>query len=133
MNVLERKPVSVLRERLEKERRFLQVLAGPRQVGKTTLALQVSERLTMPTHYAAADAVGASPSSWLETEWEKARTLAGRSPKGAVLFLDEVQKIPDWSALVKKLWDEWASLCARAVAWSPYRSRAAGDAMPCPD
>jgi predicted AAA+ superfamily ATPase len=66
----------------------------------------VREKLAIPTHYAAADAVGPSPSAWLETEWEKARALAGQSPKGAALFLDEVQKIPDWSALVKRLWDE---------------------------
>jgi uncharacterized protein len=106
MKVIKRKPFSVLCDRLGQERRFLQVLAGPRQVGKTTLAQQVREKLAMPSHYAAADAVGPSPSAWLETEWEKARALVGESPKGASLFLDEVQKIPDWAALVKKLWDE---------------------------
>ncbi len=104
--MLKRAPFSILCDRLAQERRFLQVLAGPRQVGKTTLAMQVRESLTTPSHYAAADAVGLSPSAWLETEWEKGRFLAGKSPKGAALFLDEVQKIPDWSALVKKLWDE---------------------------
>jgi predicted AAA+ superfamily ATPase len=106
MQIIVRKPFSVLWQRLGQQRRFVQVLAGPRQVGKTTLALQMREKLAMPTHYAAADAVGTSPSAWLETEWEKARALAGQSPKGAVLFFDEVQKIPDWSALVKRLWDE---------------------------
>ena len=106
MTMLKRAPFSILCDRLAQERRFLQVLAGPRQVGKTTLAMQVRESLATPSHYAAADAVGLSPSAWLETEWEKGRSLAGKSPKGAVLFLDEVQKIPDWSALVKKLWDE---------------------------
>ena len=104
--MLKRAPFSILCDRLAQGRRFLQVLAGPRQVGKTTLAMQVRESLATPSHYAAADAVGLSPSAWLETEWEKGRSLAGKSPKGAVLFLDEVQKIPDWSALVKKLWDE---------------------------
>ena len=106
MTMLKRAPFSILCDRLAQERRFLQVLAGPRQVGKTTLAQQVRESLATPSHYAAADAVGLSPSAWLETEWEKGRSLAGKSPKGAVLFLDEVQKIPEWSALVKKLWDE---------------------------
>ena len=106
MKIIARKAFSVLLQRLGQQRRFVQVLAGPRQVGKTTLALQVREKLAMPTHYAAADAVGTSPSAWLETEWEKGRALAGQSPKGAVLFLDEVQKIPDWSGLVKRLWDE---------------------------
>lgn len=106
MPIIRRHAFSVLMERLGQERRFIQVLAGPRQVGKTTLALQVGDSLSLPSHYAAADAVGPSPSAWLETEWEKARSLAGRSSKGAVLFLDEVQKIPDWSAITKKQWDQ---------------------------
>jgi hypothetical protein len=82
MNVIKRRPFSVLCDRLGQERRFLQVLAGPRQVGKTTLAQQVREKLAMPSHYAAADAIGPSPSAWLETEWEKARALAGESTPG---------------------------------------------------
>ena len=106
MKTLKRWPFSVLLERLGRERRFMQVLAGPRQVGKTTLAMQVFDKLASEAHYASADAVGSSPSAWLETEWEKGRLLAGRKAKGAVLFLDEVQKVPDWSALTKKLWDE---------------------------
>lgn len=106
MKRIRRWPYAVLRERLAQERRFLQVLAGPRQVGKTTLAMQVREGLALQTHYAAADAVGTSPSAWLETEWEKGRSLAARHAAGAVLFLDEIQKVPDWSGLVKKLWDQ---------------------------
>jgi uncharacterized protein len=106
MKVLKRWPFSTLLERFGQERRFMQVLAGPRQVGKTTLAMQVSEAIAFETHYAAADAVGSSPSGWLESVWEKGRSIASRKPKGAVLFLDEIQRIPDWSALVKKLWDE---------------------------
>jgi uncharacterized protein len=106
MKPLRRWPYAVLLERLGEERQFMQVLAGPRQVGKTTLAMQVREGLALATHYAAADAVGSSPAAWLETEWEKGRLLAGRKPAGAVLFLDEIQKVPNWSALVKKLWDQ---------------------------
>ena len=106
MACVRREQVSTLLARLRQPRRFLQVLAGPRQTGKTTVALQVVDALKTPARYASADAPGASPQAWLETEWEKARLLAGRSAKGAVLFVDEIQKIPEWSALVKRLWDE---------------------------
>ena len=44
-----------LAKRLTGRRLFLQVLAGPRQVGKTTLARQVLERAGLPSHYASAD------------------------------------------------------------------------------
>lgn len=45
-----------LLDRLNEPRRFIQVLAGPRQVGKTTLAQQIVEVLPVPSHYASADA-----------------------------------------------------------------------------
>jgi len=45
----------VLLKRLEEPRRFMQVLAGPRQAGKTTLIEQVLGDLQCPSHYASAD------------------------------------------------------------------------------
>lgn len=93
--------------RLSERRRFIQVLAGPRQAGKTTLARQALDRLGLPSHYASADqATGQSP-AWLEAQWEIARDLAsGAGKRKAVLVLDEVQKITNWSEIVKRLWDE---------------------------
>jgi predicted AAA+ superfamily ATPase len=41
--------------RASEPRRFIQVLAGPRQVGKTTIARQVMAAIELPTHYASAD------------------------------------------------------------------------------
>ncbi len=94
--------------RLEEPRAFIQILSGPRQVGKTTLAHQVRELLPLPSHYASADAPTLRPLSWIEEQWEIGRLHAKQAttPLGALLILDEIQKIPKWSEIVKKLWDE---------------------------
>ncbi len=96
---------STLERRLNEPRRFLQVIAGPRQVGKTTLVQQVLETVRLPSRWAAADVPGLQPAVWLEQQWNAARALAA-GPDGAILVVDEVQKVPDWSAHVKRLWDE---------------------------
>jgi predicted AAA+ superfamily ATPase len=97
-----------LRRRLLGARRFLQVLVGPRQTGKTTLALQVMEKLEMPSHYATADEPALKDLSWIEQQWEVGRLVArsGGRRRRALLVLDEIQKIPGWSETVKRLWDE---------------------------
>jgi len=94
-----------LLNRLKEKRRFLQVLAGPRQVGKTTLVRQVMEAAKIPAHYASADEPTLRDRTWLEQQWDMARLKAGEGKSGALLVLDEIQKIPDWSSVVKLLWD----------------------------
>jgi predicted AAA+ superfamily ATPase len=93
--------------RLKERRRFLQVLAGPRQTGKTTLVQQVLKATSLPSHYASADAPSLQSRTWLEQQWDVARLLfrekGGRD--GAVLVLDEIQKVPGWSDVVKHHWD----------------------------
>ena len=98
----------VLRRIIE-PRKFIQVLAGPRQVGKTTLSRQLMEEVNIPTHYASADEPTLKSSSWLEQQWEVARyKIKNDSAKNteALLVLDEIQKLPNWSETVKRLWDE---------------------------
>ncbi len=91
--------------RLVEPRGFLQVLVGPRQVGKTTLIRQALKACACPSHYASADAVGGSGAVWIEQQWEVARQGV-RSGGSVVLVLDEIQKLPDWPESVKRLWDE---------------------------
>lgn len=95
-------------ERLNDPRTFIQVLAGPRQVGKTTLAHQIREQISCVSHYASADGYSLRDSAWIEQQWDIGRQLVKKdSPQeGALLILDEIQKIPFWSDTVKKLWDE---------------------------
>ncbi|MBI2088307.1 MAG: ATP-binding protein [Deltaproteobacteria bacterium] len=98
----------ILLKRLRERRRFIQVLAGPRQAGKTVLARQVMENLIIPSHYASADEPTLRHRTWIEQQWDIARLQINprRGIKDALLVLDEVQKVSDWSALIKRLWDE---------------------------
>jgi predicted AAA+ superfamily ATPase len=90
--------------RLKEPRRFIQVLAGPRQVGKTTLARQAMETLGLSSHYGAADEPSLRDRLWIEQQWELGRLRAGKGE--ALLVLDEIQKVKGWSEAVKRLWDE---------------------------
>ena len=96
-----------LRLRLEERRKFIQVLSGPRQCGKTVLAHQVAKTIKLPAHFVSADSPIPHNSVWIEQQWETARVLVKRNPKsGAIIILDEIQKVIGWSEVIKKLWDE---------------------------
>ncbi len=102
-----RSQAAELRRRLKEPRRFIQVVSGARQVGKTTMVLQVAERNRLPYHFASADEPTLRGGGWIETQWEQARLLASEPRKrNALLILDEVQKVPHWAETVKRLWDE---------------------------
>lgn len=94
-----------LLSRLQEPRRFIQVLSGPRQVGKTTLARQVIDALNIPVHYASADEPTLRDRIWIEQQWTLGRLRAKRETE-AVLLLDEIQKVEHWTNIVKQLWDE---------------------------
>jgi len=96
-----------IEKRLVEPRRFIQVLAGPRQVGKTTLARQLMASLSHAMHFASADALAAEDRQWIRQQWDAARfRLSQNESAEGLLILDEVQKVPDWSEVVKSLWDE---------------------------
>ncbi|MBI1732410.1 MAG: ATP-binding protein [Gammaproteobacteria bacterium] len=98
---------ATLARRLAEPRRFIHVVTGPRQVGKTTLVQQVTEESGLATHFASADEPTLRGPDWIAQQWEAARLAARDAGKrGAVLVLDEVQKIPAWSETAKRLWDE---------------------------
>ena len=102
-----RPQASELARRLKEPRRFIQVVSGARQVGKTTLALQVAERSKLPYHFASADEPTLRGAGWIESQWEEARLLADSAKrKGALLVLDEVHKVPHWAETIKHFWDE---------------------------
>ncbi len=96
-----------LARRLAEPRRHIQVVAGPRQVGKSTLVQQVAQDLAGDVRHASADEPTLRGATWIEQQWEAARLAAKRAGRtGAVLVLDEIQKIPGWSETAKRLWDE---------------------------
>lgn len=101
---IERDSVGGLLQRLSGHPPLLQILIGPRQVGKTTIARAVAGRWSGPTHYAAADVSPPPGPEWIDTHWQVARRSAAPGP--ALLVLDEVQKVRDWSEVVKAHWDD---------------------------
>ncbi len=93
--------------RLKEPRAFIQVVMGPRQVGKSTMVEQALGRLAIPFHLVSADATANAGSAWLEQQWETARLRWSSSGGGDfILAVDEVQKIANWSEQTKKFWDE---------------------------
>lgn len=98
---------AALTRRLREARRFIQVISGPRQVGKTSLVQQVMEAGPFEPRFASADEPTLRGPSWIEQQWEAARLeSSGSGKRHTVLVLDEIQKIDGWSESVKRLWDE---------------------------
>jgi predicted AAA+ superfamily ATPase len=105
--MFERSDLQLLKKRIGEPRRFIQVVMGPRQVGKTTLVSQLFEQLPIPGLFESADAVGAGNSIWLEQIWDIARLkMKTVQADDFLLIIDEIQKISNWSETVKKLWDQ---------------------------
>ena len=128
----ERAQVRTLAELIGDDHELILFVTGPRQTGKTTLAIQALNQIERPHRYIAVarpdsstfpfvpDPTGSPVSHgsgnstradvgrdarWLVGQWELARQDAMRSPNGFVLVIDEIQRIPDWSLMVKGLWD----------------------------
>lgn len=123
--------VAAITERLtEKPERLIAVL-GPRQSGKTTAVRQALSAIPQRWRMVAFESGGTDESSdepgpidagatagpharrpsaprdarWLAEVWEQCRQRANESPAGYVLVLDEIQALPNWSAIVKAFWD----------------------------
>jgi predicted AAA+ superfamily ATPase len=125
--------VDVLKSRFDEVPRFINIVAGPRQVGKTTLVQQAlvdvkslfvsvdaaehtgaghldfqrSSRLTTTTEQQDGRPRNAA---WLIRMWQTARAecmrFKAQAPNRPFVFvLDEIQKVPRWPDTVKGLWD----------------------------
>ena len=119
----QREQSRILAQRLTESVTRIQIVAGPRQVGKSTLVRQTlaswsPEDVTSVTTEPDGDDIAASGSgvqvfradmrkgaAWLIDIWKQSREAAKRRSNQHVLVVDEIQKIPQWSEVVKGLWD----------------------------
>lgn len=82
----------------------IQLLTGPRQVGKTTLLLEIAKQFGQGAVYAAGDEpAAASPGFW-ERCWAQAEARTHRGK--VVLLFDEIHRLGDWAARLKGYWDD---------------------------
>jgi len=104
--MIERVYIQQLAERILEPRNFIQVVVGPRQIGKTTMILQFLKDTAISNNFESADAVLNSSSEWILQVWESARLKMKLSKVAEhLLVIDEVQKINNWSEIIKQQWD----------------------------
>ena len=102
----QRKYYDIIKERIEEERIAIQVIAGPRQVGKSTVVGQVLDDIAIPYISETADGIDPNNTEWISTVWANARSIMEvRKHKEFLIVIDEIQKINNWSEFVKKEWD----------------------------
>lgn len=97
----------VIKRRLEEPRKFIQVVMGARQIGKSTVVKQVLSDIDLPYQFFSADNVPASNSAWVSNCWAAVRSLKeSKGWESVILVIDEIQKITNWSEAIKKEWDD---------------------------
>ena len=68
-----RSQLEILKSRMAEPRRNIQVIMGPRQVGKSTLVGQFTETTAVPHDLFSADGVGKENTAWISEKWHEAR------------------------------------------------------------
>jgi len=102
-----KKQLNIIKKRMLEPRHFIQIITGPRQVGKTTLIKQLIEELPSPITYISADNISNPNNHWIELQWDIERTKLHANRKNeSILVFDEIQKISNWSEVIKKQWDK---------------------------
>ncbi len=104
--MIRRNQLEIVKSRMNETRKFIQVLMGPHQVGKTTMMKQLTEEVLIDTISVSADGVINSNWLWIQQIWENARIQLKNSTKNElILIIDEIQKLDNWSEIVKEQWD----------------------------
>jgi predicted AAA+ superfamily ATPase len=106
----ERQVVAQVRAGFKRRKRLMHIIAGPRQIGKSVASLQIAAKWQGPVVIASADQPVPPGPEWIHTHWElailKVRENSSGSPSKVLLVLDEIQKVPGWSEVIKGLWDK---------------------------
>ena len=102
-----RRQFNELKSRIEEARNKIQVISGPRQVGKSTLVKQVLKEISIDFTFISADNVEKDNLYWINEVWETARQrMKLKKEREYLLVIDEVHKVNNWSEAVKKEWDD---------------------------
>ncbi|MCD6533478.1 MAG: ATP-binding protein [Deltaproteobacteria bacterium] len=102
MKIITRNFTKKLHERLTEELNFLQIVVGPRQIGKTTGLKQIIKNWQGSSLMVTADELAAPSLEWLALQWQRAK----QKGRASLLVIDEIQKIPGWSQAIKYLFDQ---------------------------
>lgn len=106
MAMFRRLQADILKSRMAEPRDRIQAIAGPRQVGKSTMVKQVVQESSIPAMLVSADNVPPSNTAWIADVWATARArLKASGAQEFMLVIDEVHKIANWSEAVKQEWD----------------------------
>ena len=104
--MFKRQQAAVLQSRITEPRRFIQVIAGARQVGKSTMVKQVTQELTIPHLLATAEEAPDKDPAWISYVWQQARqSMRLNNYPEFLLVIDEIHKLDNWSEVVKAEWD----------------------------
>ena len=102
----ERPHLAILKSRMAEPRRRMQIIMGPRQVGKSTMVGQFLDTTDVPFDYFAADGVNRYDTAWIANHWQETRMKMDlHGEEEHILIIDEIQKIIGWSEQVKAEWD----------------------------
>ena len=104
--MFKRQQATVLQSRIAEPRRFIQVIAGARQVGKSTMVKQVTQELTIPHLLTSAEEAPDKNPAWISYVWQQARqAIRLNNYSEFLLVIDEIHKLDNWSEVVKAEWD----------------------------
>jgi uncharacterized protein len=82
---------------------LIQIITGPRQIGKSTAAAQIEKKWKGEVVFVSADSPLPPGPEWIRHHWERAQSLKSEN---RLLIIDEIQKVDGWSETIKSLWDE---------------------------
>lgn len=91
---------------INNRRSLINIIVGPRQIGKTTAAKDILQKWKGPNHYATADLSLQGGTEWIIFHWNQIRQKITKRKLKKILIFDEIQKIKGWSDIIKGLWDE---------------------------
>lgn len=102
--LIERYQIDGIKSRLYEDKPIIQVLVGPRQIGKTTTVKQILAEFPFSI-YVSSDSELNATSTWIVEQFSSAQIEAKKQKQSIILAIDEIQKISNWSEIVKNLWD----------------------------